>query len=101
MFAPGSQNLIPTEILCCSSALENVTGRSFVENIRSGFSSRLTWNRALSASIVQTRCREREEGYRLHNGGWEIERNGMHWSGPAGIVSTIEDMLKWDACIDD
>lgn len=102
MFAPGSQNLYSNgNFVLLERALENVTGRSFVENIRSEIFEPLD----MESSFVGVDCADalpgREEGYRLHNGGWEIERNGMHWSGPAGIVSTIEDMLKWDACIDD
>lgn len=102
MFAPGSQNLYCNgNFVLLERALENATGRSFIENIHKHIFDPLK----MDASFVGVDCADtlpgREQGYRHHNGRWEIEQNGMHWSGPAGIVSTIEDMLKWDACLND
>lgn len=102
MFAPGSQNLYcNANFVLLERALESVTGRSFSENIHQDIFEPL----GMAASFVGVDCSDplpgREQGYRLHNGRWESEQNGMHWSGPAGVVSTIEDMLKWDACLSD
>ncbi|MBL8514163.1 MAG: serine hydrolase [Betaproteobacteria bacterium] len=102
MFAPGSQNLYCNgNFVLLERALENVTGRSFIENIHQDIFDPL----GMSATFVGVDCSDAlpggEQGYRSHNGRWEIEQNGMHWSGPAGMVSTIEDMLKWDACLND
>ncbi len=102
MFAPGSQNLYCNgNFVLLERALENATGRSFIENIRRDIFDPL----GMASSYVGVDCSDPlpggELGYRSHHGRWEVEQNGMHWSGPAGIVSTIEDMLKWDACLDD
>ncbi|MBL8519667.1 MAG: serine hydrolase [Betaproteobacteria bacterium] len=102
MFAPGSQNLYcNANFVLLERALENVTGRTFSENVHRDIFGPL----GMASSFVGIDCADAlpggEQGYRLHHGQWEVEQNGMHWSGPAGIVSTIEDMLKWDACLDD
>ncbi|MCA3043117.1 MAG: serine hydrolase, partial [Rhodocyclaceae bacterium] len=38
-------------------------------------------------------------GYRHSEGAWVEEENRVHWAASAGMVSTIEDLLKWAACL--
>jgi hypothetical protein len=40
-------------------------------------------------------------GYRFIDGAWQEEENAIHWGASAGIVSTIEDLLKWAVCLRD
>jgi D-aminopeptidase len=102
MFAPGTQNLYcNANFVVLERVLEAVSGRSFAENLRTHLLDPLR----MDATFVGVDCAAplpgNPQGYRRHHGRWEVEENGMHWSGPAGIVSTIDDMLKWEACLSD
>ena len=102
MFAPGSQNSYCNanfEIL--GQLLEVVTGESYAQllaaNIFAPLGMRDSFLGVDSAQPLPTDSR----GYRFHDGAWVEEENGLHWAASAGIVSTIEDLLKWAACLRD
>ena len=102
MFAPGSQNLYCNanfEIL--GQVLEKVSGVPYAELLSQHILLPLGMHDSHLAIDAAQPLPGNARGYRFHSGAWEEEQNALHWAASAGMVSTVEDMLKWAACLRD
>ncbi len=102
MFAPGSQNLYCNgnfEIL--GQILEKVSGEPYGQLLSQHILQPLGMHDSHLAIDTAQPMPGDARGYRFHNKTWEEEQNGIHWAASAGIVSTVEDMLKWAARLRD
>lgn len=102
MFTPGAQNWYCNgnfEIL--GQVLEVVSGRSFTENVDQHVFAPLGMMSSTVGVDTALAIPGDARGYRFHEGVWQEEENRIHWAGSAGIVSTIHDLLKWEACLRD
>ena len=102
MFAPGSQNLYCNanfEIL--GQVLEKVSGAPYAELLSQHILLPLGMRDSHLAIDTAQPIPGDARGYRFHSGAWEEEQNALHWAASAGMVSTVEDMLKWAACLRD
>ncbi len=102
MFAPGSQNLYcNANFEMLGQILEAVTGETvaalFTKHIFVPLGMNDTYLGVDTARPLVGDAR----GYRFHDGAWVEEENALHWAASAGIVSTVEDLLKWAACLRD
>jgi D-aminopeptidase len=102
MFAPGSQNLYCNanfEIL--GQVLEKVSGETYAQLLSQHILLPLGMRDSALAIDTAQPLPGDARGYRFRSGAWEEEQNALHWAASAGIVSTVEDMLKWAACLRD
>lgn len=102
MFVPGSQNLYCNgnfELL--GQILAVVSGEDFTHAVRRHILTPLAMHDTFVGDDTAVPLPGNARGYRFHNGAWEEEANAVHWSASAGIVSTVVDLLKWDACLRD
>ena len=102
MFAPGSQNLYCNgnfEIL--GQVLEKVSGEPYGQLLSQHILRPLGMHDSHLDIDTARPLPGDARGYRFHRGKWEEEQNALHWAASAGIVSTVEDMLKWAACLRD
>ena len=102
MFAPGSQSLYCNgnyELL--GQVLEIVTGEPFAQLLAKHILAPLGMLDSYLAIDTARALTSDTRGYRFHSGAWEEEENALHWAASAGIVSTVEDLLKWAACLRD
>ncbi len=102
MFAPGSQNLYcNANFEMLGQILEAVTGETssalFNKHIFVPLGMKDTYLGIDTAQPLVGDAR----GYRFHDGAWVEEENALQWAASAGIVSTVEDLLKWAACLRD
>jgi|GEM_PF-217025 len=102
MFAPGSQNLYcNANFEMLGQILEVVTGETsaelFAKHIFAPLGMKSTYLGIDTAQPLVGDAR----GYRYHDGAWVEEENALQWAASAGIVSTIEDLLRWAACLRD
>ncbi len=102
MFAPGSQNLYcNANFEMLGQILEMVTGKSCGTLLDAHIFAPLGMNSSYLGVDTAKPLVGDARGYRFHDGAWIEEVNGIHWAASAGIVSTIEDLLKWAACLRD
>ncbi len=102
MFAPGSQNLYCNgnfEVL--GQVLEKVSREPYGQLLSQHILHPLGMHDSHLAIDTAQPMPGDARGYRFHGKAWEEEENGIHWAASAGIVSTVEDMLKWAACLRD
>ena len=102
MFAPGSQNLYCNanfEIL--GQVLEAVSRKPYAQLLSQHILLPLGMRDSHLAIDTAQPLHGDARGYRFHRGAWEEEQNALHWAASAGMVSTVEDMLKWAACLRD
>ena len=102
MFAPGSQNLYCNanfEIL--GQVLEVVSREPYGQLLSRHILQPLGMRDSHLAIDTAQPLPGDARGYRFHGGAWEEEENALHWAASAGIVSTVEDLLKWAACLRD
>ena len=102
MWTPGSQNLYCNgnfEIL--GEVLTRVTRQSVATLLETHIFIPLGMHDSALAVDTSVPVAGDARGYRYINGAWEEEENRIHWGASAGIVSTIEDLLKWAACLRD
>jgi D-aminopeptidase len=100
MFAPNSQNLYcNANFVILERVLEAVSGSAYAELLHAHLLDPLAMHDSFLGVDCSLPLPGGPVGYRRHHGVFEPEVNGMHWSGPAGLVSTIDDMLKWEACL--
>ena len=102
MFAPGSQNLYCNanfEIL--GQILEVVSGETCAELLAKHIFAPLGMTASYLGVDTAQPLPGDARGYRFHDGAWVEEDNAIQWAASAGIVSTIEDLLKWAACLRD
>ncbi len=100
MFAPGSRNLycnVNFELL--GQILETVTARPFAELLSANILAPLGMNSTSLGVDTSQSLPGDTRGYRFIKGAWEEEVNGIHWAASAGMVSTVEDSLRWAACL--
>lgn len=102
MFAPGSQNLYcNANFEMLGQVLEKVSGEPYAQLLSRHILQPLGMRDSALAIDTAQRLPGDARGYRFHAGAWEEEQNALHWAASAGIVSTVEDMLKWAACLRD
>jgi D-aminopeptidase len=102
MWAPGSQNLYCNanfEIL--GDVLQQVTGEGVAALLQKHIFTPLKMADTTLAIDTAEPIKGDTRGYRHIDGAWQEEENGIHWGASAGIVSTVEDLLKWAACLRD
>jgi D-aminopeptidase len=102
MFVPGSQTLYCNgnfELLAL--ILEAVTARHFADVLRDEILVPLNMRDTYVGVDTAAALPDDVQGYRWHTNEWVSEQNAVHWGGSAGIVSTVNDLLKWDACLRD
>ncbi len=100
MWTPGSQNLYCNanfELL--GQVLQSVTGKHFPELLQAHILEPLKMHDTSVGIDTAVSIPGDARGYRHIDGAWVEEENGIHWAASAGIVSTIEDLLKWAACL--
>ncbi len=100
MFAPGSQNLYCNgnfEIL--GQVLEKVSRQPYPQLLSQRILQPLGMHDSHLAIDTAQPMSGDARGYRFHDKAWEEEQNAIHWAASAGIVSTVEDMLKWANCL--
>jgi D-aminopeptidase len=100
MWAPGSQNLYCNanfELL--GQVLQSVTGKHFPELLQTHILAPLKMHDTSVGIDTADSIPGDARGYRHLDGAWVEEENGIHWAASAGMVSTIEDLLKWAACL--
>jgi D-aminopeptidase len=102
MWTPGSQNLYCNanfELL--GEVLQRVTGESVGALLQKHiFVPLMMRDTTLGIDTAEPIAGD-ARGYRFIDGAWQEEENAIHWGASAGIVSTIEDLLKWAACLRD
>jgi len=102
MFVPGSQNLYcNANFEMLGQILEVVTGTLCGELLDAHIFAPLGMKDSYLGIDTAKPLVGDARGYRFHDGAWVEEVNGIHWASSAGIVSTIEDLLKWAACLRD
>lgn len=102
MFAPGSQNsYCNANFDVLGQVLETVTGEPFAQLLATHILAPLGMRDSLLAIDTALPLLQDALGYRFNNSAWEEEENAIHWAASAGIVSTVEDLLKWAACLRD
>jgi len=102
MFAPGSQNLYcNANFEMLGQILEVVTGKPCAELLDAHIFAPLGMKDSYLGIDTAKPLVGDARGYRFHDGAWVEEENGIHWAASAGIVSTIEDLLKWAVCLRD
>ncbi len=102
MFAPGSQSLYCNgnfELL--GQILRAVSGQDFQLALQTHVLAPLGMKNTFVGVDTAKALPGNTRGYRHIKGKWVEEQNGVHWSASAGIVSTMEDIFKWDACLRD
>jgi D-aminopeptidase len=102
MWTPGSQNLYCNanfELL--GQVLQSVTGKNFAELLQANIAGPLKMHDTAVGIDTSKSIPGDARGYRYVDGAWAEEENGIHWGASAGIVSTIQDLLKWAACLRD
>ena len=102
MFVPGSQNLYCNgnyEIL--GQVLKRVRREPYAQLLSQHILQPLGMRDSHLATDTAQPIPGGARGYRFNGGAWEEEQNALHWAASAGIVSTVEDMLKWAACLRD
>jgi D-aminopeptidase len=102
MWTPGSQNLYCNanfEIL--GEVLQRVTGESVAALLQKHIFVPLMMSDTTLGVDTAEPISGDARGYRFVDGAWQEEENAIHWGASAGIVSTIEDLLKWAACLRD
>jgi D-aminopeptidase len=100
MWTPGSQNLYCNanfELL--GQVLQSVTGKHFSELLQTHILAPLKMHDTSVGIDTAEAIAGDTRGYRHIDGAWVEEENRVHWAASAGMVSTIEDLLKWAACL--
>jgi D-aminopeptidase len=100
-FAPGtSYSYVNQNFRILSDILQERTGRSFAELLRSRIFERAGMDCALLA--VDTRAMpDGTEGYEgTQEGGFRVADNRILWSGDAGLGACLDDMIAWERHID-
>jgi D-aminopeptidase len=100
MWTPGSQNLYCNanfELL--GQVLQSVTGKHFSELLQTHILAPLMMHDTSVGIDTAEAIAGDTRGYRHIEGAWVEEENRVHWAASAGMVSTIEDLLKWAACL--
>ncbi len=100
MWTPGSQNLYCNanfELL--GQVLQSVTGKHFSELLQTHILAPLKMHNTSVGIDTAEAIAGDTRGYRHIEGAWVEEQNRIHWAASAGMVSTIEDLLKWAACL--
>ena len=102
MFTPGSQNLYcNANFEMLGQILEAVTGEPVAALLTKHIFVPLGMNDTYLGIDTARPLVGDARGYRVHDGVWVEEENALHWAASAGIVSTVEDLLKWAACLRD
>jgi D-aminopeptidase len=102
MFEPGSRNLycnVNFEIV--GQTLEAISGKPYADLLAEHILEPLGMRDTFLGVDTSRTLPGDSRGYRFHDGAWQEEENGLHWAASAGIVSTVEDLLKWAACLRD
>jgi D-aminopeptidase len=102
MFAPGSQSLYCNgnfELL--GAVLEAASGERFAYAVARHIFRPLGMADSFVGIDTAASLPTDARGYRHVDGAWEEEVNRIEWSASAGVVSTIEDLLKWEAALRD
>lgn len=98
MFAPGQGTRynngnwrILEWVLCTAS------GQSLAELMEARIFAPLGMHDSLLGEDTSLALPDGTTGYRQANGRWEREVTRIWWSGDAALVTTLDDLLKWEA----
>jgi D-aminopeptidase len=100
-FAPGTQNsYVNQNFRILSDIMQERTGRSFAELLRSRVFDRAGMDGALLAADT-TAMPDGTEGYEgTATGGFRPAVNRILWTGDAGLGACLDDMIAWERHID-
>ncbi len=100
-FAPGTRySYVNQNFRLISDALEEVTGRSFSELLRTHVFDRAGMQTAFLAADTRA-MPDGTEGYEgAVATGFVPARNNILWTGDAGLGASLDDMIAWERFID-
>ncbi|MDO9711713.1 D-aminopeptidase [Paracraurococcus lichenis] len=100
-FAPGSRYSYANQnFRLLSEALEEQTGRSLAELLRSRLFERIGMGTALLAADTRA-MPDGTEGYEgSQASGFRAAENRILWTGDAGLGASLDDMIAWERHID-
>ena len=100
-FAPGSQySYVNQNFRLLSDILQDRTGRSFAELLRTRIFDRVGMDSALLAADTRA-MPDSTEGYEgSQASGFRVAENRVQWTGDAGLGASLDDMIAWERYID-
>lgn len=100
-FAPGTRSsYVNQNFRLLSDALEEVSGRSFAELLRTRVFGPIGMESAILAADTRA-MPDGTEGYEgTQAGGFRAAENRIVWTGDAGIGASLDDMIAWEKHID-
>ena len=100
-FAPGTRYSYANQnFRILSDVLEDRTGRSFAENLRTRIFDRAGMHTAFLAADTSA-MPDGTQGYEgSQAGGFRAAENRILWTGDAGIGASLDDMIAWERHID-
>ncbi|HET7880803.1 MAG TPA: D-aminopeptidase [Acetobacteraceae bacterium] len=100
-FVPGTRHsYVNQNFRLLSEILQERTGRSFAELLRSSVFERAGMATALLAADTSA-MPDGTQGYEeLATGGFRVAENRILWTGDAGLGASLDDMIAWERYID-
>ena len=100
-FTPGTrQSYVNQNFRMLSDILQDRTGRSFAELLRTHIFDRVGMESAFLAADTRA-MPDGTEGYEgTLAGGFRVATNRIHWTGDAGLGASLDDMIAWERHID-
>jgi D-aminopeptidase len=100
-FTPGTRfSYVNQNFRILSDILEDRTGRSFAELLRTRLFDRVGMGSAFLAADTRA-MPDGTEGYEpMAMGGFRAAENRILWTGDAGLGASLDDMIAWERWID-
>jgi len=100
-FAPGTRfSYVNQNFRILSDILQQRSGRSFAELLRTRIFDRIGMGSALLAADTRA-MPDGTEGYEgTQAGGFRAAENRILWTGDAGVGASLDDMIAWERHID-
>jgi D-aminopeptidase len=100
-FAPGTRySYVNQNFRLLSDMVQDRTGRSFAELLRSRIFDRVGMTSAVLAADTRA-LPDGTEGYEGSQAtGFRAAENRVIWTGDAGLGASLDDMIAWERCID-
>lgn len=100
-FAPGTRySYVNQNFRLLSDILQQRTGRSFADLLRTRIFDRVGMGSALLAADTSA-MPDGTQGYEgTQTSGFRVARNRVLWTGDAGLGASLDDMIAWERHID-
>ncbi len=100
-FRPGTRfSYVNQNFRLLSDILEERTGRSFAELLRTRIFNRAGMDSAFLAADTRA-MPDGTEGYEgSQTGGFRLAKNRVLWTGDAGLGASLDDMIAWERHVD-